>query len=579
MSLLLKISLRNLVRQKRRNILLGTAIAFGMMILVVANSFSHGISDTLFNKIIVYMTGHIDFNVLENGRFRTPITRDLERYENVLSQNLKGVVRIEENLSITGRGIGNGKSDLIVIVGIDIKPEADADIKSYFSLKEGSFKDYANASGKYVNPIMITDQKAKSLNVKLYDTIRIRIQNVYGQQETAFLTVVAIIKSKNIYLDMALYLNKADTKRLMGLKAHETGSLQVVLKDPKSAIAQADKLHSLLTPNIACIYGQVSPNREEVVVLSYKRNTADITELLRSIQVSYNILSLDKDIVLLNQQMANKFKIGQTIEMVYANKFDTQNTTLKYKVSGYYQSQTKDIPANTILLSDDLFFKDYYVNLPKNQGLLENTLTLNPQNKLYKVLGKEYELLERSHTSKDLTKKIKNLSSFKNGSAVLDIRTMYETASAIVKMESALNIITLLAVLVLFFIILIGVVNTLRMTIRERTREIGTIRAIGMQKVDVLRSFVLETFFLTTVSTLSGIFLALLVMWGLGQITFQTESTFSILLVEKHLHFVPRLSAIIFNMLLIILIAVVTAYIPARRAANMSCTEALRHHE
>ena len=40
MFLLFRLSLRNLFRQKRRNLLLGSAMAIGVMLLVVANSFS-----------------------------------------------------------------------------------------------------------------------------------------------------------------------------------------------------------------------------------------------------------------------------------------------------------------------------------------------------------------------------------------------------------------------------------------------------------------------------------------------------------------------------------------------------------
>ena len=87
---------------------------------------------------------------------------------------------------------------------------------------------------------------------------------------------------------------------------------------------------------------------------------------------------------------------------------------------------------------------------------------------------------------------------------MVDVESMYEMASDVLKLEGALNLITFGAVLVLFFIILIGVINTLRMTIRERTREIGTVRAIGMQKKDVRNSFILETMFLGLFSAIAG---------------------------------------------------------------------------
>ena len=58
LKLLNSLAFRNLIRQRRRNLLLGVAIAFGTMILILANSFSRGITDTLLNKIVVQMTGH-----------------------------------------------------------------------------------------------------------------------------------------------------------------------------------------------------------------------------------------------------------------------------------------------------------------------------------------------------------------------------------------------------------------------------------------------------------------------------------------------------------------------------------------
>ena len=56
--------------------------------------------------------------------------------------------------------------------------------------------------------------------------------------------------------------------------------------------------------------------------------------------------------------------------------------------------------------------------------------------------------------------------------------------------------------------ILIGVVNTMRMSIRERTREIGTTRAIGMQRNDVRSVFVMEIVILSVFACVAGILLA-----------------------------------------------------------------------
>jgi len=157
---------------------------------------------------------------------------------------------------------------------------------------------------------------------------------------------------------------------------------------------------------------------------------------------------------------------------------------------------------------------------------------------------------------------------------------MYETASAILNVEFALNLITLTAGLILFCIILIGVINTLRMTIRERTREIGTMRAIGMQKKDVLSMFLLETGFLAFFASIVGAILAFLAMYGLSSITIDAgDNPMGMLLVEGHLYFAPTLAAAVSYIVFIIGITVVTAFFPARRAAAMVVSDALRHVE
>jgi putative ABC transport system permease protein len=161
----------------------------------------------------------------------------------------------------------------------------------------------------------------------------------------------------------------------------------------------------------------------------------------------------------------------------------------------------------------------------------------------------------------------------------MDVRTMYETADFVLKLEFALNLVALIAVLILFFIILIGVLNTLRMTVRERTREIGTVRDIGMQKSDVKYLFISETVLLTAAACICGIILSFIIMWIMMRFTIYTDSVLSILLVNRRLYFLPSPVSIIGNFFLITILAAVTAYFPARKASNFSAVRALRHFE
>ncbi|MSP91406.1 MAG: ABC transporter permease [Myxococcales bacterium] len=62
---------------------------------------------------------------------------------------------------------------------------------------------------------------------------------------------------------------------------------------------------------------------------------------------------------------------------------------------------------------------------------------------------------------------------------------------------------------VLLVIISVGMMNALSMAIRERTREIGTLRAIGMQRGGILGLFVLEAALLGLGATIVGVVLAI----------------------------------------------------------------------
>ena len=263
-----------------------------------------------------------------------------------------------------------------------------------------------------------------------------------------------------------------------------------------------------------------------------------------------------------------------TVCQIYKSKHQESPGSASIKATAVFSGGV--LPGNVILLNDDEFYKVYYSGWPSKKRFRWHSIS----SILYSVLSEEWTLFPRAKTTDELARLQKEISSKKARGTSVDVRTMYESASAVLSLEYALHSITIVAVMVLFFIILIGVINTLRMTVRERTREIGTIRAIGMQKSDVMISFILETFFLTLFSSLTGTVLAFIAMKVLTMFRIDAAGNpVGMMLVNERLYFVPVLSSVILFICLIIAIAVVTAFFPARRAANLSAAEALRHFD
>ncbi|MGL4369350.1 MAG: ABC transporter permease, partial [Spirochaetota bacterium] len=288
-----------------------------------------------------------------------------------------------------------------------------------------------------------------------------------------------------------------------------------------------------------------------------------------------------KEGVMVSSALAKKLGIvpGKKIEIRFQPRFEKKTASFLAEVKGVYRADKATGP-DTVYMQESLFYPHYYENLPDQTEYAGKVFYPEPSAPFYAALGKEFVVLDRSRTTEEMQKKQKAIAKKKIRATTIDVNSMYESASDVLKLEGALNLITLGAVLVLFFIILIGVINTLRMTIRERTREIGTIRAIGMQKTDVRRIFVLETGFLTLFASIAGTVLAFIVMGILTLIPFSMgDNPMGILLVNGHLHFMPTLSGVFGNIALIFAIALFTAFFPARRAAQMSAAEALRHYE
>ena len=135
--------------------------------------------------------------------------------------------------------------------------------------------------------------------------------------------------------------------------------------------------------------------------------------------------------------------------------------------------------------------------------------------------------------------------------------------------EKPLNkILILLYVLLLLSVIvsLFGIVNTLVLTVFERTREIGMLRAVGLTRRQT-RSMIRHESIVTSLiggalGMAVGFFLALLVTHALSS--------------EGIVFAVPWLT-LVFFVLATILVGVIAAILPARRAAGLNVLEALQY--
>ena len=124
-------------------------------------------------------------------------------------------------------------------------------------------------------------------------------------------------------------------------------------------------------------------------------------------------------------------------------------------------------------------------------------------------------------------------------------------------------------------VVVMSVANSMSMTVVERTREIGTLRAIGLRRSGVVRLFTLESMLLTLIGCGVGMLITLGVRWGINaaQISYTPPNSASPvpLLVDMDA------GRVIFTFVMMGMVGTLAAYMPARRAAKKDIIDALGH--
>jgi len=115
-----------------------------------------------------------------------------------------------------------------------------------------------------------------------------------------------------------------------------------------------------------------------------------------------------------------------------------------------------------------------------------------------------------------------------------------------------------------------GAMNTMYAIVAQRTREVGTLRALGFKRRAILLAFVIESVFLALVGGAIGCLLAM-PMNGFSTGTGQTQSFSEIAFAFR---ITPQI--VVSGMLLAALLGLIGGLLPALRASRLPITTALR---
>jgi ABC-type lipoprotein release transport system permease subunit len=156
------------------------------------------------------------------------------------------------------------------------------------------------------------------------------------------------------------------------------------------------------------------------------------------------------------------------------------------------------------------------------------------------------------------------------------INTLDSNLEQVNELLNAVRFIADFLVGILAAIVFFGVTNSYRISVYERRKEIGTLRALGMRKRSVTVLFLWEGVFLTLFAVGIGAVGALLVLGGLSLVDFSFLAGFDIFLRGKHLQAFPTWSALGTTLLLSLGAVLLALWKPTRMAGSVPPVEAMR---
>jgi putative ABC transport system permease protein len=159
----------------------------------------------------------------------------------------------------------------------------------------------------------------------------------------------------------------------------------------------------------------------------------------------------------------------------------------------------------------------------------------------------------------------------------LDVTTWEDELSFITWTVDLLRWISRVLLFILLCIVVTGIMNTMWIAIRERTREIGTLRAIGMHRRAVARMFLMEALLLGVVGTAAGAAGAALIAAGINAMTISVPLSVQLFLMSDYVRLDVQPGAAIQAVIVLSLVTGLAALYPSIRAARLRPIEAMAH--
>ena len=164
----------------------------------------------------------------------------------------------------------------------------------------------------------------------------------------------------------------------------------------------------------------------------------------------------------------------------------------------------------------------------------------------------------------------------KQGKIALEWRNCWELNPNNVRSVRMMDMFFLFAFCIISVVLVFTIYNTMMMSVMERVREIGTARAIGFTRADIIRLFTIEGLLLGIAGSVLGLALAVGVAWIINQAEILYILPMVTMYAKLEVLVVSSPGIMAASFACCLLVALAGAFHPARRAGRMEIADALR---
>lgn len=240
---------------------------------------------------------------------------------------------------------------------------------------------------------------------------------------------------------------------------------------------------------------------------------------------------------------------------------------------GFFGSQSKPLPPKEykiVGVIDTIRDFTYILNLDVAKTDLAIRNGYENVDEFLKTSGFQtiYVKTNSEQSVKSISEEIRSLG--------FDATTLEEVLTIFNTFFNIIPIIFTLIGAIAIFVASIGIINTMVMSVFERTKEIGVMKAVGGKNRDILMLFVTEAGLIGFIGGLLAVVISLVLM-GLLQSLFINNIFPELGITNISEVFITPLWLIVVSLVFSILVGVMAGYFPARRAGRLNPVDALRH--